>query len=115
KLSPVKGVIEGKKIVMIDDSIVRGTTSKRIVRLLKEAGATEDHVRISSPRIENPCLYGIDMSTKERLIAANYTNEEICEIIVADYKINQGICAACMTGNYPVLENDSRKEFYRKY
>lgn len=132
KLSPVKGVIEGKKIVMIDDSIVRGTTSKRIVRLLKEAGATEVHVRISSPRIENPCLYGIDMSTKESLIAANYTNEEICEIIgadsiaflsvegleraiVKDHTINQGICAACMTGNYPVLENDSRKEFYRKY
>src|SRR5699024_8913072 len=85
-------------------------------------------IRISSPRIENPCLYGIDMSTKESLIAANYTNEEICEIIgadsiaflsvegleraiVKDHTINQGICAACMTGNYPVLENDSRKEF----
>ncbi len=132
KLSPVKGVIEGKKVVMIDDSIVRGTTSRRIVRLLKEAGAKEVHVRISSPRIENPCLYGIDMSTKEELIAANYTNDEICDIIeadsiaflsvegmekaiVKDRTINQGICAACMTGNYPVLENDSRKEFYRKY
>src|SRR5699024_3107582 len=60
KLSPVRGVVEGKKIVMIDDSIVRGTTCQRIVRLLKEAGAKEVHVRISSPRIENPCLYGID-------------------------------------------------------
>src|SRR5690625_2814911 len=132
KLSPVRGVIEGKKVVMIDDSIVRGTTCRRIVRLLKEAGAKEVHVRISSPRIENPCLYGIDMSTKEDLIAANYTNDEICDIIeadsiaflsveglekaiVKDHTINQGICAACMTGNYPVLENDSRKEFYRKY
>src|SRR5690625_2282490 len=65
KLSPVKGVIEGKKVVMIDDSIVRGTTSRRIVRLLKEAGAKEVHVRISSPRIENPCLYGIDMCSEE--------------------------------------------------
>src|SRR5690625_1613407 len=132
KLSPVRGVIEGKKVVMIDDSIVRGTTCRRIVRLLKEAGAKEVHVRISSPRIENPCLYGIDMSTKKELIAANYTNDEICDIIeadsiaflsiegmekaiVKDHTINQGICAACMTGNYPVLENDSRKEFYRKY
>src|SRR5690625_3838815 len=84
KLSPVKGVIEGKKVVMIDDSIVRGTTCRRIVRLLKEAGAKEVHVRISSPRIENPCLYGIDMSTKEDLIAANYTNDEICDIIESD-------------------------------
>lgn len=132
KLSPVKGVVAGKKIVMIDDSIVRGTTSKRIVALLREAGAKEVHVRISSPRIENPCYYGIDMSTKKELIAANYTNEEIAKLIgadsieflsiegtekaiVRDKTINQGICAACMTGNYPVLENDQRKEFYRKY
>lgn len=132
KLSPVKGVVKGKKIVMIDDSIVRGTTSRRIVGLLREAGAKEVHVRISSPRIENPCYYGIDMSTKKELIAANHTNEEISEIIgadsvafismegmeraiVRDKTINQGICAACMTGNYPVLENDHRKEFYRKY
>lgn len=132
KLAPVKGVISGKKVVMIDDSIVRGTTSKRIVSMLKEAGAKEVHVRISSPRIENPCYYGIDMSTKEELIAANYTNEEIAEIIgadsiaflsiegiekaiIRDKTINQGICAACMTGNYPVLENKPQKEFYRKY
>lgn len=132
KLSPVRGVVEGKSVVMIDDSIVRGTTCRRIVRLLKEAGAKEVHVRISSPRIENPCLYGIDMLTKKELIAANHTNEEIKEIIeadsveflsiegmekaiVRDKTINQGICAACMTGNYPVIENDQRKVFYRKY
>ncbi len=132
KLSPVRGVVEGKSVVMIDDSIVRGTTSRRIVRLLKEAGAREVHVRISSPRIENPCLYGIDMLTKKELIAANHTNDEIKDIIeadsieflsvdgmekaiVKDKTLNQGICAACMTGNYPVLENDQRKEFYRKY
>jgi len=132
KLSPVRGVVEGKKVVMIDDSIVRGTTVRRIVRLLKEAGAKEVHVRISSPRIENPCLYGIDMLTKKELIAANHTNEEINEIIgsdsiaflseegmenaiVKERTLNQGICNACMTGNYPVLEKDNRKVFYRKY
>src|SRR5690625_282052 len=123
KLSPVRGVIENKRVVLIDDSIVRGTTIIRIVRLLKEAGAKEVHVRISSPRIENPCLYGIDMLTKKELIAANHTDEEIKKIIqadsieylsfegmenaiVKDKTMNQGICAACMTGNYPVLEND---------
>lgn len=132
KLSPVRGVVEGKRVVLIDDSIVRGTTIKRIVRLLREAGAKEVHVRISSPRIENPCLYGIDMLTKKELIAANYSDEEIKELIQADsiaylsYEgmekaivtektINQGICAACMTGDYPVLENEKKKEFYRKY
>lgn len=132
KLSPVKGVVDGKKIVLIDDSIVRGTTTKRIVRLLKEAGAVEVHVRISAPRIENPCFYGIDMLTKKELIAANHTNEEIAEIIDADSveflsnegletaiikqkSINQGICSACMTGDYPVRLDDTKKEFFRKY
>lgn len=119
KLSPVRGIIEGKRVVMIDDSIVRGTTCKRIVRLLKEVGAKEVHVRIASPRIENPCYYGIDMSTKEELIAANYSTEEIADLIEADSvrflsteglnkaivkddSIDQGICNACFTGNYPV-------------
>jgi len=132
KLSPVKGIIEGKKIVMIDDSIVRGTTSRRIVRLLKEAGAKEVHVRISSPRIENPCYYGIDMSTRKELIAANYDTEKMCELIEADSlaflsptgmeralirekSINQGLCKACFTGDYPVLEHSEKKEFFRKY
>lgn len=132
KLSPVKGVVDGKRVVVIDDSIVRGTTTKRIVKLLKEAGAIEVHVRISAPRIENPCFYGIDMKTKKELIAANHTNEEIAEIVNADSveflsseglekaivqqkTINEGICAACMTGKYPVLEDDNRKEFFRKY
>ncbi|PAV28017.1 amidophosphoribosyltransferase [Virgibacillus profundi] len=119
KLSPVRGIVEGKRVVMIDDSIVRGTTSKRIVRMLKEAGAKEVHVRIASPSIQHPCYYGIDMSTRKELIAANNTVEEICEIIgadsvaylsdqgleeaiVKDKTINQGVCMACMTGNYPV-------------
>ncbi|HLQ84403.1 MAG TPA: amidophosphoribosyltransferase [Pseudogracilibacillus sp.] len=132
KLSPVRGIIEGKKIVMIDDSIVRGTTSRRIVRLLKEAGAKEVHVRISSPRIENPCFYGIDMSTKEELIAANYNTEEMCKLIEADSlaflspkgmekaiirekTLNQGLCQACFTGDYPVVEKGEKKDFFRKY
>lgn len=119
KLSPVRGIVDGKRVVMIDDSIVRGTTSKRIVRMLKEAGATEVHVRIASPRITNPCYYGIDMSTKEELIAANHSLEEMKEIIEADSisflstsglqqaiikerSEDQGICNACMTGLYPV-------------
>ena len=123
KLSPVRGIVEGKRVVMIDDSIVRGTTCKRIVGLLKEAGAKEVHVRIASPRIENPCFYGVDMSTTEELIAANHTTEEIAEIIgadsvaflsaeglekaiVKDKTINQGICNACFTGNYPVLVDE---------
>lgn len=119
KLSPVRGIVDGKRVVMIDDSIVRGTTSKRIVRLLKEAGAKEVHVRIASPAIKNPCYYGIDMSTREELIAANYSLKEISELIGADSiaylsaegmknaivrekSIHQGICNACMTGDYPV-------------
>ncbi|MGM8212084.1 amidophosphoribosyltransferase [Virgibacillus sp. W0430] len=119
KLTPVRGIVHGKRVVMIDDSIVRGTTCKRIVRMIKEAGATEVHVRIASPHIENPCYYGIDMKTKEELIAANNSIEEIREIIgadsvaflsqeglenaiVKDKTINQGICTACFTGDYPV-------------
>src|SRR5699024_8146850 len=84
KLSPVKGIVDGKRVVMIDDSVVRGTTCKHIVQLLKEAGATEVHVRIASPMITDPCYYGVDMSTKEELMAANYSLDEICEMIGAD-------------------------------
>lgn len=132
KLSPVRGIVEGKKIVMIDDSIVRGTTCKRIVRLLKEAGAKEVHVRISSARIEHPCYYGIDMSTREELIAANHDTEAMRELIGADSlaflspegmdrsiirekTLNQGLCKACFTGDYPILEKSEKKDFFRKY
>lgn len=119
KLSPVRGVVEGKRVIMVDDSIVRGTTSKRIVTMLKEAGATEVHVLISSPPIEHPCFYGIDTSTKEELIAANHTVEEIRQIIGADTLTflsvegmvkaigrkseggSCGQCLACFTGQYP--------------
>ncbi|MFP7478338.1 amidophosphoribosyltransferase [Terribacillus saccharophilus] len=119
KLSAVRGIVEGKRVVMVDDSIVRGTTSKRIVRMLKEAGATEVHVRIASPPIQNPCFYGIDTSTTSELIAANHSIEEMRELIEADTlsflsvegledcivgdndKMTHGICKACFTGNYP--------------
>ena len=83
KLSAVSGVVKGKRVVMIDDSIVRGTTSRRIVKLLKEAGATEVHVAIASPALAYPCFYGIDIQSREELIAANHTVEETCEIIGA--------------------------------
>lgn len=129
KLSPVKSIIEGKRVVMIDDSIVRGTTSKRIVQMLKAAGAKEVHVRIASPAIQHPCYYGIDMSTREELIAANYSIQKISDMIGADSlaylsevgmekailkdkTIHQGICTACMNGNYPVqLEGEKKFAF----
>ncbi|SFE88944.1 amidophosphoribosyltransferase [Alteribacillus iranensis] len=119
KLSAVRGVVEGKRVVMVDDSIVRGTTSRRIVRLLKDAGALEVHVRISSPPITHPCFYGIDTSTKEELIAATHSIEEMREQMGADSLtflstdgmlegINHGgkdsacgRCMACFTGEYP--------------
>lgn len=119
KLSALRGVVNGKRVIMVDDSIVRGTTSRRIVTLLREAGATEVHVRITSPPIKHPCYYGIDTSTKEELIAATKSVEEIREAIGADTLAFltldgtveaidrpfegalRGQCAACFTGLYP--------------
>ncbi|ASJ57121.1 amidophosphoribosyltransferase [Brevibacillus formosus] len=119
KLSAVRKVVEGKRVVMIDDSIVRGTTSNRIVRMLREAGAKEVHVRISSPPVMNSCFYGIDTSSREELIAATKSVEEIRRIIEADSLSflsvegmidaigrtdsapNRGHCLACFNGEYP--------------
>ncbi|USK34198.1 amidophosphoribosyltransferase [Bacillus sp. F19] len=119
KLSAVRGVVEGKRVVMVDDSIVRGTTSRRIVNMLRDAGATEVHVCITSPPISNPCFYGIDTSSTEELIAASHSVEEIREIIGADTLTflsvegllegigrpyegeRRGQCLACFTGKYP--------------
>ena len=119
KLSPVRGIVEGKRVIMVDDSIVRGTTSRRIVKMLKEAGATEVHVVISSPPIQNPCFYGIDTSTREELIASEHSVEEIRQLIGADTLTflsvegmleaighnepgeTRGQCLACFTGKYP--------------
>ncbi|SDI89178.1 amidophosphoribosyltransferase [Natribacillus halophilus] len=119
KLSAVRGVVEGKRVVMVDDSIVRGTTSKRIVRLLKEAGATEVHVRIGSPPIIRPCFYGINTSTTDELVAANHSIEEMRDMMEADSlsflsveglqvgigrdasQPNCGQCLGCFTDRYP--------------
>nr|WP_263323768.1 amidophosphoribosyltransferase [Neobacillus sp. Marseille-Q6967] len=131
KLSAVRGVVEGKRVVMVDDSIVRGTTSRRIVKLLKEAGATEVHVVISSPPIKNPCFYGIDTSSKEELIASDKSVEEIRQVIGADSLTflstdgmvraisetegTQGFCLGCFTGNYPTeIYPDTLQYYYQK-
>ena len=84
KLSPIRSLLKGKRIVVIDDSIVRGTTAKRIIRILKEAGASEVHMRIASPTIEHPCKYGIDTPSYKELISANYSIEEIKDYIESD-------------------------------
>jgi amidophosphoribosyltransferase len=84
KLSPMKSLIQGKKLIVIDDSVVRGTTSRRIVKMLKDAGAKEVHFRVASPMIKYPCFYGIDTPTKEELINAMKTKDEVKEYIEAD-------------------------------
>jgi len=115
KLNVLAEVVRGKRIIMIDDSIVRGTTSERIVKMLKSAGATQVHVRISSPPFMNPCYYGTDIPSGEQLIAYNRTVEEIGDMIGADslgyidanrlsemVQGNTDFCDACFTGNYPI-------------
>jgi len=119
KLNPVSAVVKGKRVVMIDDSIVRGTTSARIVKLLREAGAAEVHVRSSAPPFMNPCYYGVDIDSRDRLIACHHTVDEIAEIIGADtlgylpvedvgelmqVKCGEGYCHACFDGAYPTRE-----------
>ena len=97
KLNPVRDLIKGRRVVLIDDSIVRGTTSKKIVRMVREAGAAEVHVRISCPPTISPCYYGVDTPNKSELIAANMTVPEICEFIEADslgYLSLEGMIAA---------------------
>ncbi len=126
KLNPVRDVVEGKRIVLVDDSIVRGTTSKKIVRMLRDAGVREIHVRVSSPPTIASCHYGIDTPTRRELIGANQTVEGIREFIGADslgYLSAEGMleafgrpaqstCAACFTGVYPVEvpEEECEKE-----
>ena len=116
KLNPLRHVLEGKKIVLIDDSIVRGTTSANLIKRIREAGAKEVHLRITSPPVEYPCYYGIDTPNRKNLIAANLSVEEIREKIDADslaFISMEGMqkatlidedkfCKACFTGKYPV-------------
>jgi len=116
KLNPVRSLLEGKRIVLIDDSIVRGTTSRKIVRMVRSAGATEVHMRISCPPTISPCYYGVDTPSRKQLIAANKSVDEIREYIGADslaYLSLEGLkkacgegekisyCSACYTGKYP--------------
>jgi len=113
KLSPLKSIVYGKRVVLVDDSIVRGTTSKKIIKMLREAGATEIHMRIASPAITHPCFYGVDTSTYEELIASKKTLEELKTYIGADslaylsieglYQATQKkkLCVSCFTGKYP--------------
>lgn len=115
KLNPIKDVLKGKRVVIVEDSIVRGTTSRSRVRTLREAGATEIHMRVSCPPLVSPCFYGIDFPTKKELIASSHTIEEIRQFIGVDtleYLSLEGMlnsmmlpkeefCTACFTGNYP--------------
>ena len=127
KLSPVKKVVDGKRVVLIDDSIVRGTTSKRIVKLLRDAGAKEIHMRISAPPFLYPCYYGTDIDSEENLIACHHSTDEIAKIIGADSlgylpieKLDQLIdsedyCAACFQGDYPTkIPADLRKDRFER-
>ncbi len=116
KLNVLKDNVRGKKIVMIDDSIVRGTTSGKIVKMLKEAGAAEVHVRISSPPVVHSCHFGIDTPSKKNLVAANHSLKDIKKMLGADslgYLSVEGlwsaigisgshICSACFNGEYPM-------------
>jgi amidophosphoribosyltransferase len=117
KLTPIKKVLEGKRIILVDDSIVRGTTSKKLIKLIKEAGAREVHLRISSPPVMCPCFYGIDTPSKTDLWAANHSLEETREWLGADslgYLSIEGLCSvfdkipadnfclACFNGKYPI-------------
>ncbi|HEX8196124.1 MAG TPA: amidophosphoribosyltransferase [Pyrinomonadaceae bacterium] len=116
KLNPIKSLIEGRRVVLVDDSIVRGTTSKKIVQMVRESGATEVHLRISCPPTISPCYYGVDTPHTDELIAANFTVEQVREYVKADslgYLSLEGMieatgieqsagCVACWTAKYPI-------------
>ena len=124
KFNPVTGVLKGKRVVVVEDSIVRGTTLKQLIRLIRSAGAAEVHVRVGSPPIRFPCFYGVDMSTRKELIASSQSVEDIRNFIGADslgYLSVEGMCAtvptpkemctACFTGEYPTeIPADFKKE-----
>jgi amidophosphoribosyltransferase len=120
KLNAQREVLDGKRVIVVDDSIVRGTTSRKIIRMLRDAGAKEVHMRISSPATTGPCYYGIDTPTRTELIASSSSVEEIRRFIEADSLAylshdgmydyfdgnQQGFCDACFSGNYPVHFED---------
>lgn len=123
KLNPLKDVLEGKRVVIIDDSIVRGTTSRKIVKAIRDAGATEVHMRISSPAVTHPCFYGIDTDNQSQLIAATHSLGEITDKLEVDSlaylswegmlavtgENPQNFCTACFNGNYPITIPDQIK------
>jgi len=118
KLSPVRSIVDGKRVVVVDDSLVRGTTSRKIVKMLRNAGAREVHLRISAPPTTHPCFYGIDTPNRSELVAASHTIEEIGRYVTCDSiaylshegmmaavgtePVGSGYCSACFTGKYPV-------------
>jgi amidophosphoribosyltransferase len=123
KLNPLRDVIAGKRLVVVDDSIVRGNTQRALVRMLREAGAKEVHVRISSPPVKWPCFYGIDFASRAELIANGLTTDEICSSIGADSLgyiglddlveatsvPREGLCRACFDGEYPIALPDPER------
>jgi amidophosphoribosyltransferase len=124
KLNPLKDVLYGKRVVIVDDSIVRGTTSRKLVKALREAGALEVHMRISSPPVTHPCFYGIDTDNQDQLIAAKMSVEEITKqlevdtlaylslqgMIQATREDSESFCSACFTGKYPVAVPELLKD-----
>ena len=131
KLNPVVETVKGKRVILVDDSIVRGTTMVRVVKLLKDAGATEIHVRSSAPQFLNPCYYGTDIASRAVLIACQHTPEEMARMFGADsvgflpledvYKLGvggkcKGYCSACFSGEYPTVEpqEDKSKKYDQK-
>ncbi|NNM32220.1 MAG: amidophosphoribosyltransferase, partial [Gemmatimonadetes bacterium] len=125
KYNPVRHVLEGKRVVVVDDSIVRGTTMKKLVRMLRQAGAKEVHLRISSPPITHPCHYGIDTPIRTELIASSHSVEQIAEYLRVDSlrylsvegllrSVGQthGFCGACFTGKYPVGFEEVNKDVF---
>src|SRR5262245_25062446 len=122
KLSPVRSIVDGKRVVVVDDSLVRGTTSRKIVKMLRAAGAKEVHLRISAPPTTHPCYYGIDTPTRSELVAASHSVDEINTYVTSDSlaylshegmmvavgtETGKGYCSACFTGNYPVALGDA--------
>ncbi|MGA0199288.1 MAG: amidophosphoribosyltransferase, partial [Prochlorotrichaceae cyanobacterium] len=123
KLNLIRSAVEGKRVVVVDDSIVRGTTSRKLVTALRKAGAKEVHMRISSPPVTHPCFYGIDTDNQDQLVAANLTLEGIVENIGVDslgylsipgmlkaaQDDDRNFCKACFTGDYPVAVPEGLK------
>ncbi|MCK4858626.1 MAG: hypothetical protein KAT58_11700, partial [candidate division Zixibacteria bacterium] len=124
KFNPVRGVLEGRRVIVVDDSIVRGTTMKKLIKMIRGAGAKEIHLRISSPPIIAPCFYGIDMPTRKELVASSNSVEQIGKLLGVDsigYLSLKGMlsmhslpradfCTACFSGKYPEkIENSNGK------